>query len=211
MKYLALIHERSDEQTSAAAAWHSRRRKPVGVGEFLACQAAFELRFGTHRPRGFEVNCTHRRHARGQLLFCSRMTPRYRSFQRFEATLHRARLTPPLATISRQHEAATQQPIDMILPIPAQGFALKFEHFSEQIRHRSPRVSYCIESEIGPHSRSRKLCRACPPRERRHSEYVQRKQGKIKGAAPRARKALSAHGFSHLISRFSTVLIEIAH
>jgi hypothetical protein len=69
MKHLTLIQGRSDEQTGAAVASHSPRQKPVGVGVFLAGQAAFELRFGTHRLRRIEVNCTHSRHARGQFLF----------------------------------------------------------------------------------------------------------------------------------------------
>ena len=45
---------------------------------------------------------------------------------------------------------------------------------------------------------------------RQHSKYVQRKQGKIKGAARRALKALSAHGFSHPIPEIHDALLEIA-
>jgi hypothetical protein len=213
MKHLAPILRRSDEQERAAFTSYSRHRKAVCVGVLSGCETALDLRFRVHHPEGFEGDCAHRRHARVRLLFSGRTTFRYRRFQRFEPPFHRLPLEPVFVTMSGQRDATSQPCIDMNLPIRAQGFALESEHFSERFLHRLSPISHRIRDEIGSKLRSRttvQISFAYRRTMRRHSKYVQREQGKIKGAARRALKALSAHGFSHLIPEIHDALLEIA-
>lgn len=210
MKHLAPIPAPGDERKCAALASHSLHRKSVCLGMFRGCQTALVLRFEMHHPGGFEDNRAHRRYARERRPVSGPTTPRYGSFQRFEPPVHRAPFVAVLVTISRQRDAASQPCRNMDLPIRAQSFALEAVHFSERFLHRPPHILHCIGGELGSRVRWRSMCRVCSLTVRRHSKYVPRKQGKIKGAARRALKALSAHVFSHLIPKNLDALLEIA-